>query len=95
MNFGKGMATKQRVEIVMAKLQEKAQAQVKQMVGQIIGDDELMQEGKEQQQKADPSEKQQSKAKERAQTIKKKPSEKAASQEQSRDAAGRKGPVLE
>ena len=70
MNFGKGMATKQRVEIVMAKLQEKAQAQVKQMVGQMIGDDQLMEEGREQQQKADQNEKQQSKAKEGAQTIK-------------------------
>lgn len=36
----------------MTKLQEKAQAQVKQMVGQIIGDHRLEQEGREQQQKA-------------------------------------------
>lgn len=78
----------------MAKLQEKAQAQVKQMVGQIIGDDELMQEGKEQQQKANQGE-EQPKANERAQTVERKTSDRAASQEQSRDAAGRKGPVLE
>ncbi|WP_298260613.1 hypothetical protein [Bradyrhizobium sp.] len=37
----------------MTKLQDKAQAQVKKMVGQMIGDDRLVQEGKEQQQKAD------------------------------------------
>lgn len=40
----------------MTKLQEKAQAQVKQMVGQMIGDDQLMEEGREQQQKADQNE---------------------------------------
>ncbi len=37
----------------MTKLQEKAQAQVKQIVGQMIGDDRLVQEGKEQQHEAD------------------------------------------
>jgi uncharacterized protein YjbJ (UPF0337 family) len=37
----------------MTKLQDKAQAQVKQMVGQMIGDDKLVQEGREQQHKAD------------------------------------------
>lgn len=40
----------------MTKLQDKAQAQVKQIVGQIIGDDQLVQEGKEQQHKADEAE---------------------------------------
>jgi uncharacterized protein YjbJ (UPF0337 family) len=39
----------------MTKLQEKAQAQVKQIVGQMIGDQRLEQEGREQQQKADQS----------------------------------------
>jgi uncharacterized protein YjbJ (UPF0337 family) len=37
----------------MTKLQEKAQGQVKQIVGQMIGDHQLEQEGREQQQKAD------------------------------------------
>jgi hypothetical protein len=37
----------------MTKLQEKAQAQVKQMVGHMICDRRLEQEGREQQQKAD------------------------------------------
>ena len=39
----------------MTKLQEKAQAQVKQMVGQMIGDRRLEQEGREQQHKAERS----------------------------------------
>jgi uncharacterized protein YjbJ (UPF0337 family) len=38
---------------MMTKLQEKAQAQVKQIVGQMIGDEKLVVEGKEQQQKAE------------------------------------------
>ena len=37
----------------MTKLHDKAQAQVKQMIGQMIGDDRLVQEGREQQHKAD------------------------------------------
>jgi uncharacterized protein YjbJ (UPF0337 family) len=37
----------------MTKLQEKAQAQVKQMVGQMIGDHRLELEGREQKKKAD------------------------------------------
>ena len=37
----------------MAKLQEKAQGQVKQMVGQMIGDDQLEREGREQLRRAD------------------------------------------
>ncbi len=36
----------------MTKLQEKAQGQVKQIVGQMIGDHQLEQEGRDQQQKA-------------------------------------------
>lgn len=40
----------------MTKLQEKAEAQVKQIVGQMIGDDQLVQEGKEQQHQADEAE---------------------------------------
>lgn len=37
----------------MTRFQEKAQGQVKQMVGQMIRDDQLVLEGKEQQRKAD------------------------------------------
>lgn len=37
----------------MTRLQEKAQGQTKQMVGQVIGDDELVMEGKDQVRKAD------------------------------------------
>jgi len=37
----------------MTKLQEKAQAQVKQIIGQMIGDKKLVVEGKEQRQKAE------------------------------------------
>ena len=70
----------------MAKLQEKAQAQVKQMVGQIIGDDQLMEEGKEQQQKADQGE-EQPKANEGAQTVERKLPIGPASQERCRDPA--------
>jgi uncharacterized protein YjbJ (UPF0337 family) len=42
------------VEIAMTKFQEKAQGQVKQMVGQMIGDDRLVSEGREQLEKAEP-----------------------------------------
>lgn len=37
-----------QLEIQMTKLQEKAQGQVKQMVGQMIGDRQLEQEGRDQ-----------------------------------------------
>ena len=37
----------------MTKLQEKSQAQVKQFVGQMVGDDRLVLEGKEQQRQAE------------------------------------------
>ena len=37
----------------MGKLREKAQAQTKQIVGQIVGDDELVREGAEQQREAE------------------------------------------
>jgi uncharacterized protein YjbJ (UPF0337 family) len=37
----------------MSKFHEKAEALTKQVVGQMVGDDELVQEGKEQQQKAE------------------------------------------
>jgi len=37
----------------MTKLREKAQGRTKQIVGQMIGDDELVHEGKEQERKAE------------------------------------------
>jgi hypothetical protein len=40
-------------EIAMSKLREKAKAQTKQIVGQMIRDDKLVQEGKEQARNAD------------------------------------------
>ena len=39
----------------MTRLQEKAQAQTKQIVGQMVGDEELVREGKEQQRRAERS----------------------------------------
>ena len=75
----------------MTKLQEKAQAQVKQMVGQMIGDEKLVLEGQEQQEKTerDPNvaeqQGQQERRKDKAPSAKKKPA----------DPATRKGPVLE
>ena len=37
----------------MTRLQEKAQAQTKQIIGQMVGDEELVREGREQQRRAD------------------------------------------
>jgi uncharacterized protein YjbJ (UPF0337 family) len=37
----------------MSKFHEKAQALTKQIIGQMVGDDEIVREGKEQQQKAE------------------------------------------
>lgn len=42
----------------MTKLREKAQGRTKQIVGQMIGDDELVHEGKEQELKAEKQEEQ-------------------------------------
>lgn len=69
----------------MTKLREKAQAQVKQLVGQMIGDDRLLQEAKEQQQKADRKEDEQPSDEERARTVKRKASD--TSQREARDPA--------
>lgn len=66
----------------MTKLQEKAQAQVKQMVGQMTGDDRLTQEGREQQQKAN-QENERLENRGRPETI--------SSQQQQRDPERRKG----
>jgi uncharacterized protein YjbJ (UPF0337 family) len=44
------------MEACMTKLQEKAQGRTKQAVGQIVGDDKLVQEGKQQVRKAEKSE---------------------------------------
>ena len=41
----------------MGKLREKTQAQTKQIVGQIVGDDELVREGVEQQRQAEQEDK--------------------------------------
>ncbi len=38
----------------MSKFREKAQARTKQLVGQMVGDDQLVQEGKEQERQAEP-----------------------------------------
>jgi uncharacterized protein YjbJ (UPF0337 family) len=88
-------------EIAMTKLQEKAQAQVKQAVGQIVGDDKLVVEGKQQQRNAertsDPSDHSKTEAKEE-QKDKSRHSASSVNKptsEQSSDATGRKGPVLE
>ncbi|HLI99238.1 MAG TPA: hypothetical protein VKT76_05955 [Bradyrhizobium sp.] len=71
----------------MMKLQEKAQAQIKQIVGQMIGDDKLVSEGREQQRRA-----------EQNVSGRQRPKDKAsgeASRKPSRDPAPRKGPVLD
>src|SRR5690242_11887795 len=41
------------MEVQMTRLQEKARAQTKQAIGQMIGDDKLVQEGKEEARRAD------------------------------------------
>ena len=84
----------------MTKFKEKAQGQVKQAVGQIVGDDQLVLEGKKQQRAAehrsDTSKDGASKTSERrgAEGHASKPVNKPAS-EQTDDPTGRKGPVLD
>jgi uncharacterized protein YjbJ (UPF0337 family) len=88
----------------MSKFKEKAQGQVKQAVGQMVGDDQLVLEGKKQQRNAerasDPSHGSSSKGKEeqkdksRIQKAAKTDVNKPAS-EQTSDPTGRKGPVLD
>lgn len=85
----------------MTKLKEKTQGQVKQAVGQIVGDDQLVLEGKKQERNAerarDPSDHGSSKGK-HEQSDKgpqSAPNVNKPASEQSSDATGRKGPVLE
>ena len=88
----------------MTKFREKAQGQVKQAVGQMVGDDQLVLEGKKQQRNAerasDPSGrgslkgKREQKDKGRFQNDPKTDVNKPAS-EQTSDPTGRKGPVLD
>jgi uncharacterized protein YjbJ (UPF0337 family) len=40
--------------LIMSKFHEKAQAQTKQIIGQLVGDNELVKEGKEQARQAEP-----------------------------------------
>jgi uncharacterized protein YjbJ (UPF0337 family) len=79
----------------MTRIQEKARAQVKQMVGQMIGDDQLVVEGREQQRKADQNEDEQPKDEKRARTVSRTASAGAEPPEQPHDPAVRKGPDLE
>jgi hypothetical protein len=97
------------MENAMTKLQEKSQAQVKQFVGQMVGDDRLVLEGKEQQRQAedtmgktdqgivkDDKGQEQPKDKERAQTVHQTDTDQSASKEQPHDdPLKRKGPVLD
>lgn len=92
----------------MTKFQEKAQGQVKQIVGQMIGDHQLEQEGREQQRKAgdertegdadqgiarDQKGEEQPKDKERAQTVHKTNADASVSREQTGKRKARKGPI--
>lgn len=88
----------------MTKFKEKAQGQVKQAVGQMVGDDQLVLEGKKQQRNAErasaPSDqsgskgKQEQKDKGRIPNAPKTDVNKPASEHTS-DPTGRKGPVLD
>jgi uncharacterized protein YjbJ (UPF0337 family) len=92
------------MEIVMTKFKEKVQGQVKQAVGQMVGDDQLVLEGKKQQRDseraANTSEHGRSKGKEQQkdksliQNAPKMDVNKPTS-EQTGDPTGRKGPVLD
>jgi uncharacterized protein YjbJ (UPF0337 family) len=79
----------------MTKLQERSQGRAKQAVGQIVGNDKLVLEGKKQERHADNVSKQQSKEKKRAKNVQKGAAQKSALSEETRDPTGRKGPVLE
>jgi uncharacterized protein YjbJ (UPF0337 family) len=93
----------------VTKLREKAQGQVKRLVGQMVGDEKLVWEGKEQERKAerqtmdgadqgiarDEKGQEQPKDKDRAQTVHKTGAEKSTPGEPTRKASKRKGPVLE
>jgi uncharacterized protein YjbJ (UPF0337 family) len=81
----------------MTKLQEKAQGKAKQAVGQIVGNDKLVVEGKKQERHADQASGQQapSKEKDRAKNVQKGVAQKPGSAEETVEPTGRKGPVLE
>lgn len=88
----------------MTKFKEKAQGQVKQAVGQMVGDDQLVREGKKQQRNAergsDNSDESAAKSRERRKDNgRSKPAPKAdvnnPASEQTSDPTGRKGPVLD
>jgi uncharacterized protein YjbJ (UPF0337 family) len=91
------------MEIVMTKFKEKAQGQVKPAVGQMIGGDQLVLEGKKQlrdaERASDTSDhssskgKEQKKDKSRIHSSKTDVNEPAS--EQTNEPAGRKGPVLD
>ena len=94
----------------MTKFREKAQGQVKQAVGQMIGDDKLVLEGQEHQRDTEHSQtlgkadqgivkdqkgEEQPKDKERAQTVHGTDADKSVSKEQTRDTKARKGAALD
>jgi len=81
----------------MTKLQEKAKGQARQAVGEIVGDDKLVLEGKKQERRADNASKdhKQSKEKERAKNVQKSNAQRSDPVEKTLDPTGRKGPVLE
>jgi uncharacterized protein YjbJ (UPF0337 family) len=87
---------------MMTKLREKAQGQVKQMVGQMVGDHKLELEGKEQQRNAEheqavatPDQGKRRIRKPRTQNVHKADTDKSVSLDQTRETTGRKGPLLE
>lgn len=89
----------------MTRFKDKAQGQVKQAVGQMVGDDQLVMDGKKQQRNAerasDPSDQGRSKGKEekkdksRIQNAPKTDDVNKPASEQTSDPTGRKGPVLD
>jgi uncharacterized protein YjbJ (UPF0337 family) len=76
----------------MNKPQEKAKGRVKQAVGQIVGNDNLVLEGKKQERKAD---RETRKGDQPKQKIEVPPAPNSEASEQTSEPTGRKGPVLE
>jgi hypothetical protein len=81
----------------MTKPQEKAKGRVKQAVGQIVGNDNLVLEGKKQERQAnrDSDDKKQPDAKHSRAKTQTGPAPNAEASEQTVDPTGRKGPVLD
>jgi uncharacterized protein YjbJ (UPF0337 family) len=81
----------------MTKLQEKAQGKAKRAVGQIVGNDKLVVEGKKQERHADHASGQQAQPKEKdhAKNVEKGAAQKPGSAEKTAEPTGRKGPLLE